>query len=300
MLELRSVNKSFYDTQALTNISLSLQPGRITLLLGPNGAGKTTLNLILAGIIFPDSGELFYNDTQVHTSTGLHYSIGYVGDTAVFDPSLRVEEFLRLIAGLKNLSNPQEAVLEVLQDLSLQAVRQKRIGLLSLGFQQRVSLAQAFLGNPDIMLLDEPGNGLDPQQFKELENLLLRKKNNCIILVSTHRIKEAERLADHLILLDKGKIICDGDREAVLTQIASESRRFIFAEPCSPFADFLHHHHINYQTENFSDYLLPNWQEAWRPDIFCFLADCHIPLLRFSRLEVSLEELFFQFYQGQK
>jgi ABC-2 type transport system ATP-binding protein len=297
MLELCSVTKRFYETTALSGVSLKLLPGRITLLLGPNGAGKTTLNLILAGILFPDEGEVFYNGGTITTSSGLTYSIGYVGDTAVFDPALRVEEFLFLIAGLKNIFAPETAVKKVLSDFSLVDVCQQRIGTLSLGFQQRVSLAQAFLGDPDILLLDEPGNGLDPQQFRELENLLLQKKNERIILVSTHRIKEAERLADHLVLLDRGRVICDGDRKEVLTRIVSEARQLVFEKPCPEFSRFLDSRGIPCQTEGFLSYRINDWQEKWRPEIFRFLAASSCTVQRFSRLDMSLEELFFRFYR---
>jgi ABC-2 type transport system ATP-binding protein len=296
MIELRGVGKRFYDLQALDNICLSLKSGEITLLLGPNGAGKTTIHHCLSGVLFPDVGELFYGDQQVTTGSGIPYSIGYLGDRDCLEPDLKVREFLLLMARLKNQSAPKVEADKWLENFHLSDVANQRIASLSLGFKQRVSLAQACMGDPDLLLLDEPGNALDPQEFRNLENLLLIEKKQRIVLVSTHRIREAERIADRLVFLDQGKILRQGHRNELLKSLIKPGFRIQFSTPSPQFSKFLADLEIDYQTEDQRVFLFQP-DGAFQANLFDFLKRNNLEIEQFKTLKPDLEEVFFKAYR---
>ena len=215
-LNLSQINFAYGQQKVLHDVNFSLHEGEISLLLGPNGAGKSTLNLILAGILYPDEGQIRFSNKLLNTAQKLPYTVGFLGDRELIPADHTVLSVLKLIAKLKGVQNIQEAVDAVMIELELTTVANRQFGKLSLGFRQRVTLAQALIGDPQLLLLDEPGNGLDPRQFKELEESLLKLKNNRIILVSTHRIREAQSLADRVILLNDGKIVAHGSVQDLL------------------------------------------------------------------------------------
>ena len=215
-LNLNQITFAYGQQKVLQDVNFSLHEGEISLLLGPNGAGKSTLNLILAGILYPDEGQIRFSDQLLSTSEKLPYTVGFLGDRELIPADQTVINVLKLIAKLKGIQNIHEAVEAAMIELELTAVANRQFGKLSLGFRQRVTLAQALLGNPQVLLLDEPGNGLDPRQFKELEEILIKLKENRIILVSTHRIREAQSLADRVILLNAGRIMAHGSVQELL------------------------------------------------------------------------------------
>lgn len=209
-LNLQNIDFSYGQQKVLHDVSFNLPSGQISLLLGPNGAGKSTLNLLLAGILFPDSGMIRFGQDTLKTDQRLPYSVGFLGDRELIPADQTVAKILKLIARLKGIIDSDNAIAKCVNELELESVLNKKFGELSLGFRQRVTLAQALLGDPQLLLLDEPGNGLDPRQFKDLENILIRLKQNRIILVSTHRVREAHGLADRVIMLNQGKLVTQG------------------------------------------------------------------------------------------
>lgn len=217
-LALENINFSYGSQVVLHNVSFTLPVGEISLLLGPNGAGKSTLNLLLAGILFPDNGTISYGNSYLTTGSSIPYNVGFLGDRELIPTDQCVGKILKLIAKLKGIENVSEAVDKSVSELQLESALNKRFGELSHGFRQRVTLAQALLGDPKVLLLDEPGNGLDPRQFAELEKILIKLKRDRIILVSTHRIREAHSLADRVILLNEGRIVAQGRVDELLSQ----------------------------------------------------------------------------------
>ena len=217
-LELENINFSYGSQTVLDDVSFTLPVGEISLLLGPNGAGKSTLNLLLAGILFPDTGMISYNNSPFTTGKAIPYNVGFLGDRELIPTDQYVGNILKLIAQIKGIKNVAEAVNKAVSELQIESALNKRFGELSHGFRQRVTLAQALLGSPQVLLLDEPGNGLDPRQFTELEKILIKLKRDRIILVSTHRIREAQSLADRIILLNEGKVVAQGKVDELLSQ----------------------------------------------------------------------------------
>ena len=186
MIEIRNVSKYFFSFKALDNVSLDLGKGEVVGLLGPNGAGKTTLFKLIAGLLHPDSG-------QIQPANGRWPAIGYKPDQLLFPDQLRVSDYLTMMAGLCNLppDAQEKAVFDALVQVDLVSQANKRIGDCSKGMRQRLGFAQAMLGNPPLLLLDEPSNGLDPNGQAELQALI--KKLHAAgktILLSSHQLEE--------------------------------------------------------------------------------------------------------------
>ncbi|MCJ8344661.1 ABC transporter ATP-binding protein [bacterium] len=295
MLELKNIHKNFGHTIALENINLSFEKGKIYLLLGPNGAGKTTLNQIISGIVFPDQGEVFFDGEQLKTSQKIPYSISYLGDTDLFDEKLRVYEFLKLIAQLKSPSLGIDEVEKVLLDFDLNDVKHKKIQNLSLGYRQRVGLAQAFLGKSDILILDEPGSGLDPLQFQELKESIHKIKEDTIVIISTHRIREAKELAESVILLYEGKTLYDGQPKEQLIQSTIHS--FTLESSQAKFETFLNEQNLAFYTSQQNSYHFEELEPKDKLKILQFIIDQKLNLLHFEISEQNLETLYFKVLQ---
>lgn len=202
MIELHNVSKYYFSLKALDNVSLRVGKGEVVGLLGPNGAGKTTLFKLIAGLLHPNSGK-------IQSVNGRWPSIGYKADRLLFPNRLRVSEYLAMIAGLANLpANAQEqAVFDALVKVDLVSQANKRIGDCSKGMRQRLGLAQAMLGNPALLLLDEPSNGLDPTGQAEMQALI--KKLHAAgktILLSSHQLEEITAVCTQLIILNNGQV----------------------------------------------------------------------------------------------
>lgn len=225
MIQLQDIHFHYGIKPALQGVTAQIPKGKITLLLGPNGAGKSTLNKVVAGIQFPSRGHIFYGDQAVDQSYQLPYKVGFVGDQETVDRRFKVLEFLTLIGKLRTKNSVKDQFQPWIEAFELESVLNQHVSDLSTGFRQRVSLAAAFLGEPELLLLDEPSSGLDPYQFKTLCNALESVKENCMILVSTHRIKEAEELGDHILLLKEGRLSFEGSREELQALKNSRSIR---------------------------------------------------------------------------
>lgn len=203
-LKLQSVSKSYGQVTALSDINLELYPQEITLLLGENGAGKSTLLRLLAGLDYPDSGDLLYNNQVISNKDGIPYSVGMLCEQETWPERTTVAEFLHLVSRLHG--SPQEELRRIVSGTGLEDVENRTISSLSAGTRQRVQFAQALLTNAKVLLLDEPGNGLDPVQFEQMESMLLQEKGNRVILLASHRLKDCEQIADRVLLLRDGRL----------------------------------------------------------------------------------------------
>ena len=191
----------------LQSIDLSLPTHGVVALIGANGAGKSTFLKILSGQLKPDHGsQMTWNDSSCDDLCAYTSEIGYMSEKSQFYPDLTVREQLLFVAELK-CNNVSESDLDALmQDMSLQAHANKKCGHLSLGYRQRLGLAQALLGKPRLLLLDEPMNGMDPDLQLFFKQWLHQKKDGCLIVMSTHMIHDAEEVADHAVFMRHGEI----------------------------------------------------------------------------------------------
>ena len=195
---------------AVDGVSLEVRAGEVMGLLGPNGSGKTTILRILTGYLRPSSGTARIAGLDiVDEALAVKRRVGYVPEDAPLYDTMRVREFLEFMARLKGLARNAvpTAVDAVCARLALAPVARLQIGKLSKGFRQRVAIAQALLGSPEVLILDEPGNGLDPRQIIEMRELIRSLAGSLTVLVTSHILGEIERMADRVAILLGGRLL---------------------------------------------------------------------------------------------
>jgi len=224
MIEVRNLTKYYGSKKALNDVSFQINPGEVVGLLGPNGAGKTTTLNIITGVIFPNEGQVYINDKRLDENENkLKSQIGYLAEDNPLYPNLLVYESLKLAAELKNMKPVefQENIGRVAAISGLRDVLYQPIDSLSKGYKQRVGLAQALISNPPILILDEPTEGLDPNQRQEIRNLIKELGKEYTVLLSTHVMQEVEAICQRVIILNDGEIATSGTVEEV-TQTDAE------------------------------------------------------------------------------
>ncbi|WP_049500925.1 ABC transporter ATP-binding protein [Streptococcus mitis] len=204
-IQVQKLRKSYKDREVLKNISFEIKEGSICGLLGINGAGKSTIMKIIFGLENADSGEVIFNGGK---NAGI-YEIGALIETPAIYMNLSAFDNLKTRALLYDISD--ERINEVLNLIGLSNTGKKKAGSFSLGMKQRLGLGMAIITSPDLLILDEPTNGLDPDGIKELLNLMISlKKSGMTILLSSHQLYEVSKVADKIVILHDGQIFYDG------------------------------------------------------------------------------------------
>ena len=214
LLSINNVSKSYGSNLALNQFTSVLEPG-IYALLGPNGSGKSTLMNILTDNLKADSGEITYSDDSGNTENVLHMGVrfreklGFMPQYPGLYPNFSVERFMWYMAALKGMKKDEakKQIPEILAAVELDDVPKRKIGALSGGMKQRLTLAQAVLGDPEILILDEPTAGLDPKQRIAIRNYISKIAFNKIVLIATHVVPDIEFIARDIIMLKKGVIV---------------------------------------------------------------------------------------------
>lgn len=211
-----------YGTQtAVNDISFEINKGEIVGFLGPNGAGKSTTMKMITGYLRPDSGSVYVCGMPVEgESLATKRKIGYLPESNPLYYEMYVREYLGMMAGLHGLHSPKKRIEEVITLTGLSAEAHKEIGQLSKGYKQRVGLSAALLHDPEVLILDEPMTGLDPNQIIEIRDVVRSLSKNKTILFSTHILQEVEALCDRVIVINKGSIVAD-DRLVNLQQTSA-------------------------------------------------------------------------------
>ena len=221
MIEVVEISRNFGKFQAVSNVSFQVQKSEVLGFLGPNGAGKSTTMKMLTGYLQPSSGDaLICGHSVTKQSLKARAKIGYLPESAPSYGEMQVEEFLRFAGKVRGLTGGKLnfQIEKVLEDTSLQTVRKQLIETLSKGYRQRTCLAQSLLHDPPVLLLDEPTDGLDPNQKYEVRKLISQLKEDRTILVSTHILEEVEAICTRAIILSEGKIVGDGTPEELLSK----------------------------------------------------------------------------------
>lgn len=220
-INIKHLTKNFGSLRAVDDISFHAQTGEIIALLGPNGAGKSTLMNMLAGYLTPTSGKIFIlgrdlADDPLFAKT----NIGFLPEGSPLYPDMSVRRFLHYMAELRGFSG--EGLKQELNRVSglarINDVLEQKIENLSKGYLRRVGFAQSLLGNPPILLLDEPTDGLDPNQKEHIRDLISRLGKDKTIIISTHLLEEAETICKQILLIDRGTIKANGTLDEVLAQ----------------------------------------------------------------------------------
>jgi ABC-2 type transport system ATP-binding protein len=209
-ININKVNKFYGNQQALTNVSFSLNKGEIVGFLGPNGAGKSTLMKIITCYLEQDSGKVQVCDLDtIEQNLKVKAKIGYLPENNPLYTHMYIKEYLTFVGRIYKVENLNNRVTEIIQQTGLTAEQKKKIDELSKGFKQRVGLAAALIHNPEILILDEPTTGLDPNQLLEIRNLIKEIGRDKTVLLSTHIMQEVDKMCNRVIIINKGKIVDD-------------------------------------------------------------------------------------------
>ena len=210
MIEVRSVTKKYGNTLAVDNISFEVKDGEVVGFLGPNGAGKSTTMNMITGFIEPTSGQIIINGNDISKKPKkAKKQIGYMPESVPLYYELTVKEFITYMAELKFVKRKdrKEEVQKVMEETGLVDVQKKLIRNLSRGYKQRVSLAGALVGSPDVIILDEPTVGLDPKQITEIRSLIKELGKKHTVILSTHILSEVSQICERVVIINNGKII---------------------------------------------------------------------------------------------
>ncbi|MBL4660664.1 MAG: ABC transporter ATP-binding protein [Alcanivoracaceae bacterium] len=210
ILTVESLNFNIRNTNILNNIDFELHGFQVVTLLGPNGTGKSTLLKSLAAQLYCQQGHILLNDIDAEKCRSLYLTkIGYMPENALIIPELTVMEQLQLMANGKQLQDTHNAIESVIEQCQLKNVLDKRTCQLSLGFTQRLNLAQAIMNKPQLLIMDEPLNGLDPHLIIEFRNIIKQLKKDTLIIMSTHYLAEAQTISDRVLIMQNGQMLDD-------------------------------------------------------------------------------------------
>ena len=210
MIEIKNVTKKYGNTIAVDNISFNVKDGEVVGFLGPNGAGKSTTMNMITGFIEPTNGQIIINGNDISKKPRkAKKDIGYMPENVPLYYELTAKEFVTYMAELKMVKRNvrKEEVEKVIKDVGLEEVQNKLIRNLSRGYKQRVSMAGALIGNPDVIILDEPTVGLDPKQITEIRNLIKELGRKHTVILSSHILSEVSQICERVIIINKGKVI---------------------------------------------------------------------------------------------
>ena len=290
-IEVQSVTKSYETQLALNEISFSASKGEIIGFLGPNGAGKSTMMKILTGFILPTKGTVFISGINVlKNPIEAKAHIGYLPEQNPLYEDMYVKEYLQFQASIFKV--PKEAIETVVNTVGLKPEVHKKIGQLSKGYQQRVGIAAAIIHNPDVLVLDEPTTGLDPNQIQEIRTLIKELGKDKTILFSTHIMQEVEAVCDRVIIIKKGELLVDkpikelkksNEQTIEVTFDYKIEEQFIQMLP----------NMISFKN-NFDNtwYITFDSSEDMRPVIFDFAKENGLKILELNSKNQSLETLF--------
>lgn len=291
-IEVNNISKSYGTQKALNSISFKIEKGEIVGFLGPNGAGKSTLMKILTTYLLADEGVALVNGHDVMTNQkAVQGSIGYLPEHNPLYLDLYVREYLAFNADVYKV--PKSRIEEVIQLTGLTPESHKKISQLSKGYRQRVGLANALLHNPDVLILDEPTTGLDPNQLMEIRNVIKNAGKDKTVFLSTHIMQEVEAICDRVIIIDRGQIVADNK----LNHLVSANKEQVIEVEF----DYKVEEQLLAKLENISSYVNTHdmiWELTFitekdmRPAIFDFATENGLKTLQLNQKNKNLEAVF--------
>ena len=290
-LVIADVSKNYGNVQALKGISIKLKKGEVVGLLGPNGAGKSTLRKILTGYYTNWEGQIHFFDQDLRTQLEhIQRKTGYLAENNPLYPEMYVIEYLKYNADLYQISNP--SLNEIIQKTGLEEHAKSKINTLSKGYKQRVGLAAALLHDPEVVILDEPTTGLDPNQLVEIRKLIRELGKDKTVILSTHILQEVDAICDRVVIINKGEIVLDQSLDRLrknqqqIIEVSFDYRIETEALARLPQVEKVKNtHDFDYEI-----YLKGN--EDQRPAVFDFAHDNGLKILSLQLKNESLEALF--------
>jgi ABC-2 type transport system ATP-binding protein len=296
-IAVESLSKSYGSQKAVNAISFKVNQGEIVGFIGPNGSGKSTTMKCICGILPADEGTISVSNIDVQADTLKVKSIlGYLPEHNPLHLEMYVKEYLMYIDGFYNsISNRLKRVNSMIELIGLEQEQKKRIGQLSKGYRQRVGLAQALIHDPEVLILDEPTTGLDPNQIIEIRNLISGLAKKKTVLLSTHILQEVEAICDRIIIIDQGVIVADGTsghiksaKNGILQTIYLEFNSKVDLTLLQSIQGVTQVQKISER-----EFLLAGIEQSdLREDIFKFAMEHKLTLLTIQKKEESLEQAF--------
>jgi ABC-2 type transport system ATP-binding protein len=295
MIEANGLTKRYGSTKAVDDLTFTVADGRVTGFLGPNGAGKSTTMRLIVGLDAPSSGRITVSGRPYHDRRFPLREVGALLEAKAIHPSRSARNHLRWLAQSNGI--PTSRVDEVLEQVGLTSAARKRAGTFSLGMSQRLGIAAALLGDPEVLLLDEPVNGLDPEGIQWVRQLLRSlASEGRTVFVSSHLMSEMALTADHLIVIGKGRLIADASVADVIAQASANHVKVV-----SPQVDALRATVTAAGADaepQGADTLIVTGLEC--RDVGILAAGAGITLYELSRQEASLEEAFMEMTRGSE
>ena len=304
MVEIKNLSKHYGEIKALDNVNLNVKQGEIVGFLGPNGAGKSTTMNIITGHISSTSGSVKIDGFDIMDEPiEVKKRIGYLPDTPPVFNELTVKEYLKFVCDLKQVINKERTdhIKAIIEEVGLEEVKDRLINNLSKGYRQRVGLAQALIGNPQLIILDEPTVGLDPKQIIEIRNLIKSLARNHTVILSSHILPEVSMICDRIVIINKGEIITTDTYDGLMKKFGEHSEFSIqimgkekeiekSLGQINGLKKYIKKSSIN---ENVHNYLLEADKEnEIRPELFYALAKIKCPILELKAADKTLEDIF--------
>ena len=305
MIEVRNLTKNYGSKKAVDNISFTVNDGEILGFLGPNGAGKSTTMNIITGFSSATEGTVTVNGAEIFENPiGVKRQIGYLPEHPPLYLDMTVHEYLSFMYELKKIKLPrQKHIDEVCEQVKISDVKQRIIKNLSKGYRQRVGLAQALLGNPSVLILDEPTVGLDPHQIIEIRNLIKELGEKHTIILSSHILPEVQATCERVIVINKGVLIADDTPDNLSRTMSTDHKLTVRIDGpenevyklLSKLPQMLRVDRLGVREGGVYDYTLEAEPGAdVRRELFKRLAERNWPLIGLKSSELSLEDIFLQ------
>ncbi len=310
MIKIESLVKKYGNLYALNGIGLEIGEGEIVGLLGPNGAGKSTTMNILTGYLSPTSGEVTVGGFDVSADPiAVKRQIGYLPEQPPLYPDMTVGEYLSFVYQLKGTDLPcEEHLSDVMSAVRIAEVKNRLIRNLSKGYKQRVGIAQALIGNPPVLIFDEPTVGLDPKQIIEIRNLLRTLAKSHTVILSTHILSEVQAVCGRVIIIDRGEIVADAktdelsrgadDGVAYRYRIAGPEKQILSSLKSRPGVSKVRL--LEKQGEGAEFVLEGERGVDVRKTVFQLCASNSWPILELSPVGAELEDIFLRLTEGKK
>lgn len=310
MIEVKNVTKKYGKVKAVDNISFTINDGEIVGLLGPNGAGKSTTMNMLTGFIEQTSGTIIIdNYDMLKKPKKAKREIGYMPEGVPLYTDLTVKEFVRYMAEIKKVDRKErkEKVEKIIEQTGLKDVQKKLIKNLSRGYKQRVSMAGALVGEPKILILDEPTVGLDPKQITEIRNLIKELGKTHTVILSSHILSEVSQICNKVIIINKGKIVAIDTPEHLEDKVTNNNCLYVTVEDTEnkmkdikdKIKDIEKVELVEENEDGTKEYMIEAKQDVdLRKTIFSEFAKENITIFEMKKADTTLEDAFMKLIEG--
>lgn len=305
MIEISNLTKRYGNSVALDNVTFTVNKGEILGFLGPNGAGKSTTMNIITGYLSATSGTVTVNGhDNVTEAMECKKTIGYLPEIPPLYNDMTVSEYMGFVYDIKKAKQPKaEHISAILETVGISDVSGRLIKNLSKGYKQRVGIAQALVGDPEILILDEPTVGLDPKQINEIRNVISELGKQRTVILSSHILPEVSAICDRVIIINKGRIVAEDTPENLSRKLSNDNKFVVricgelsaIQAVVTSVEGVKYIESLGQKEENSYDFIVECEKEIdVRTPLFAALSENNMPILMIKSMDLSLEDIFLQ------